>query len=115
LSPIAQGLEVSLLGIVITFLALGIFILIMVVLKRLFPAADQEIKAQVVEAAPAAEEAIVESADGEGEIIAAIAAALAISRSRQQRSLGDSLLDGRGGWWTVHRIDSRLGKVQKRN
>lgn len=114
MSPIAQGLEVSLLGIVITFLALGVFILIMVVLKRLFPAAIQENNAQVVEAAPEAADVVAETGDEEGEIVAAIAAALAVSRSRQQRSLGDALLDGRGGWWTVHRIDSRLGKVQKR-
>ena len=42
MNNIVQGLEVSVLGILITFTALGVFILIMIVLQRLFPSAQTE-------------------------------------------------------------------------
>ena len=37
MNEIAQGWALSVLGILVTFLSMGVFILIMVVLKRLFP------------------------------------------------------------------------------
>ena len=76
-----QGLEVSGLGIFVTFLALGVFILIMIVLQRLFPGeseAGSEIEpTNEMETAPLIE--IAENED-EGAVIAAIAAALSFFR-----------------------------------
>ena len=36
MNPIVQGLEITVLGLAVTFTALGIFILVMFVLKRIF-------------------------------------------------------------------------------
>ena len=72
-----QGLNVSILGLMITFMALGVFILIMVVLQKLFPAEEEKIEQPEPELVVA-----VETADTseEGAIVAAIAAAVAYAR-----------------------------------
>jgi Na+-transporting methylmalonyl-CoA/oxaloacetate decarboxylase gamma subunit len=115
MNNMAQGLEVSLLGLSVTFLALGVFILIMVVLQRLFPGKSEEtgIEAQEqdVETAEVAEMAADE---GEGEVIAAIAVALNFLISQNQANLGASLEKGRSGWWVSRRSEARTGKVEKR-
>lgn len=118
MSEIAQGLEVSVLGILITFVALGVFIFIMIFLQRMFPYKNEDAAAVVEERE--APEAVIEIAtdpatDGEeGEIAAAIGAALLYLRSRSKTSLGDSLFEGRGGWWSSHRIESQSGPLRKR-
>jgi sodium pump decarboxylase gamma subunit len=110
-----QGLQVSILGIFVTFLALGVFILIMVVLKRLFPAESEQ---RSIGAQEAQEEALspveVAASDEEGAVIAAIAAALSNLRSKDQSKLGGSLEEGRSEWWSSHRSAARSGKVERR-
>jgi sodium pump decarboxylase gamma subunit len=108
-----QGLEVSVLGLFITFTALGVFILIMIVLQRLFPPAAEEPEAEDEGSA-----AIEVNEAGEQEaVVAAITAALSYFRSRRQigpSNLGSSLREGRGGWWTSRRAEVRHGMVEKR-
>jgi sodium pump decarboxylase gamma subunit len=97
MNPIIQGLQVSVLGLVITFLALGLFILVIEVLKRLFPA---KIEAQEE---PESTLLVVETAEPgeEGELVAAITAAIYCAQAEKHGQLGDALSQGRGGWWSA--------------
>ncbi len=113
-----QGLQVSLLALLITFLALGVFILVMILLQRLFPARPEQDAQPSGEESAAQEETAVSviSADDseEGQIVAAIAAALAHVRATNGAQLGESLRAGRGGWWAAQRAASNQGPVQRR-
>jgi Na+-transporting methylmalonyl-CoA/oxaloacetate decarboxylase gamma subunit len=112
LTSFEKGLEVSLLGILITFLALGVFILIMIVLQRLFPAKETDASAKEDEQ-PLVEVKIEEIGE-DAAVVAAIAAALSYLRARAQSSLGSSLQEGRGSWWSSRKMEARLGKHEKR-
>ena len=97
MNPILQGLEVSVLALTITFLALGVFILIMVVLKRLFPAPPEAERG-----APPQAETPEEGDEGdEGAVVAAIAAALEEFRARGES--GGEPEKGRPAWGTSRR------------
>jgi Na+-transporting methylmalonyl-CoA/oxaloacetate decarboxylase gamma subunit len=99
LNEIGQGLVLSGIGIVITFSALGILILIILLLKRMFPVRG------------AAETPDYSDSTGEGKdqsdrerlkTVAAAAAAGAISlqkRKNQARGLGEVLETPPGNWW----------------
>jgi len=105
-NPILQGLTISISGILITFLALGLFILIMIVLQKLFPAESESPAGSDAE-----KKTIVESStavEDEGEVVAAIAAAVAYFQQSfaQSGDLGTSLNEGRGTWWMVRRINA---------
>lgn len=117
MNDLMSGLQVSVLGLLITFLALGVFILIMIVLQRLFP--NKAEAAEAVEVLPQGEllevvEIEDESLTAEGEVVAAIAAAIAVARGRSRSSLGNSLQESKGSWWSVRKMEARLGKVEKR-
>lgn len=86
-----QGLQVSVLGMGLTFAALGLLILTMMVLERLF---------RVREEADSAEVAAVSTAE-EDEVAVAIAVALNHLQARDQDTsdLGAKLEAGRGAWW----------------
>ena len=106
MNPILQGLTISISGIVITFLALGLFILVMVILQKMFPA-----ESEAPDGSDAEKKTIVESStasDDEGEVVAAIAAAVAYFQQsfNQSGDLGISLNEGRGTWWMVKRINA---------
>jgi sodium pump decarboxylase gamma subunit len=110
MNPIMQGLQVSVLGLLITFLALGVFILVMVLLQRFFPGQEEEIE----EAADPAEEIpvlTIETTDEseEGAVVAAIAAAVQHIHPSQSSQLGASLAEGKGNWWTARRADAPTG------
>ena len=112
----SAGLQVSLLGLVITFVALGVFIFIILALKALFPAERAAKKSAAVQQTPVVEIA-AEADDDESEVVAAIAAALAYARIGQgsrSTSLGQSLLEGRGSWWAARRSESSEGSAEKR-
>lgn len=115
MSDLAQGLEVSLLGIIITFVALGVFILIMVVLQRLFPAKEAvENGEEQAPEEPVAAPVETSASEDEQAVIAAIAAAVGFLRAQNRADLGGGLHEGRSGWWASHRLDAQLGKVEKR-
>lgn len=117
MDPILQGLQISLLGMILTFLALGVFILIMVGLKRFFPPSAEEV-GNLEEAAEEAETPLieVESADEseEGAVVAAISAALSYFQARQGGQLGQALQKGRSGWWAARRAEAHEGKTEQR-
>lgn len=108
MNPLTQGLYISLLGLLVTFLALGIFILVMIVLKRIFPYKPEEEESEAEE--PAVE---VEISGGCDDMtVAAIAVAIArtrlTARGTRTGALGASLSSGRGPWGSVGRHSSRL-------
>lgn len=116
MNPIMQGLEVSLLSLIITFLSLGVFILVIIVLQRIFPSQAEE-EGQEVEALEEEQAVIsVTSADEseEGAVAAAIAAALNYYQAASRAQLGGSLREGRGAWWVSRRAEASLGKVERR-
>lgn len=112
MTPFSQGLEVSLLGLGITFLALGVFILIMVVLQKFFPGKEEAAEEQPAEEAVVAVE--IADASEEGAIIAAIAAAVAYARRSGRGRLGETLAQARGNWWAARRMEAGEGSVRRR-
>ena len=109
---ILEGLSISLTAMLLTFLSLGLFILVMVVLKRLFPSKPESTGADV----EVVSRALAENTDPcgpteeEGAVVAAIAATVSYMRAQAQAGLGDNLKQGRGGWWNA----SYQRKPQKR-
>ena len=86
-----SGLLISVVGLLITFSALLIFIGVIVLLQKLFPAKPEQAEAIAEEPA----QIVVEAEDGNDEIVAAIAA-LTFLRSQRAGQLGASLLSGPG-------------------
>ncbi len=114
MSELSQGLVVSALGISITFFALALFILVMIVLQKLFPA--EQVGEQAVEevGTPAGTIEIVdETVVEEEEVAVAIAVAIACLKQRRQSQLGAALSQGRGPWWSTHRSAANQGILQK--
>ncbi len=115
---INEGLTISALGLSITFLALGIFIFVMVALQKLFPHKPEPDEVNVVNSTPAStqktEGALDVQVEEGGEEIAAIAAAIAHLRALSQSSLGSTLESGRGIWWVKNRLAAnRSGTIRK--
>ncbi|MGA9531959.1 MAG: OadG family transporter subunit [Anaerolineales bacterium] len=102
----AQGLTLSLMGMLVTFASLGLLILIIVLLQRMFGGA-QPAAAPSTRPEPAANHVlpINENAD-DAQLAAAIAVAMAL-QSDQHRSgeLGAALTEGRGRWWSLHDVN----------
>ena len=91
---IKQGLEISVLGMGLTFAALGLLILAMVVLERLFrEGSEEEVASTAVSPPPEPIEA---------EIAAAIAAALAHWQTEEKTNLGANLQKPHSPWWHTH-------------
>lgn len=86
---IQQGLIISLLGLLLTFLALGLLILTMVVLQKLFKPSD------AVAAAHGSE------GRADAEIAAVLAAAIMLLRAKDRgwSTLGRVLEGAPGRWW----------------
>ena len=96
---IQTGLMVSIVGISITFLALAIFIGVIIILQKLFPPKSDQGE-EVEEEAPAQITANVSTEDDSDEAIVAAIAATAYMRTRQSNQLGAALLAGPGPYRT---------------
>ena len=96
-----QGLTLSLMGMSLTFLALGLLVLVMVLLERFTrpQAAIEEESAVTTDPATQIRSTLDE------EVVAAIVVTLAHLRSAQVRpaDLGATLEAGPGAWWTTGR------------
>jgi sodium pump decarboxylase gamma subunit len=118
-SNIEQGLTIMVMGLSITFSALIIFIGIIMLLKRLFPARQKVDSAR--------EKASVQKVVGpqtrdttEEEIAIAITVALAHLYSQElcRSNLGVDLERGHGPWWSVGRLEQHpadAAQIQGRN
>jgi len=96
-----QGLNISIVGLLITFFALGLFILIMIALQRIFPPKPQEGEEEngpeaVIEIEPTQDSL---HSDKEQAVVAVIAAAISYIQGKKQSALGTNLAAGHGRWW----------------
>jgi Na+-transporting methylmalonyl-CoA/oxaloacetate decarboxylase gamma subunit len=100
LNEIGQGLILSGIGIVITFSALGILILLIVMLKIIFPTGQAVRKSETeTQGIPREDQSTRER---KRKIVAAAAAAAALSLQKdknQSRGLGQVLESPPGNWW----------------
>lgn len=98
-----QGLTISVVGISLTFLALGLLILAMIVLERYFRDGEPEAAEMPAPEASAAPAATIDDTQDE-EIAAVIATALAYWRGKSQSDLGATLQTaGTDPWWAMGR------------
>ncbi len=91
-----QGLEISVVGLGLTFAALGLLILMMVILERLF----RPTSITGEEEASIPDRPTAETTEDE-EIAAAIGVAIHYLKAQQviDSSLGANLEKGQGAWW----------------
>ncbi len=99
MNEIGQGLVLSGIGIVITFSALGILILVILLLKRMFPVAGAALNSDSSEFLDRSED----QSDRERlKTVAVAAAAGAITLQKRKdptRGLGEVLESPPGNWW----------------
>jgi sodium pump decarboxylase gamma subunit len=103
-SNLGQGFAIMIMGLGITFAALGLFIGLIVSLNRLFPPETETSEEQASENPSPVN--LAEQGTADEELVAAIAAALAHLHSSRPRpgSLGDDLLKGPSTWWVAGRL-----------
>ncbi|MCL4296084.1 MAG: OadG family protein [Anaerolineae bacterium] len=106
MSNIEQGLTILVMGLSITFSALIIFIGIIMLLKRLFPARQKADLAREKAALPKVTGRLTRDTTEE-EVAVAITVALAHLYSQElcRSNLGVDLEQGHGPWWTVGRLE----------
>ncbi len=106
MSDFQSGLLISVVGLLTTFIALLVFIGVMVGLKKLFPVKEKktEIVAQVEEAVPTE---VVAHTETNAEEIAAAVAAVAFLRAQRAGQLGASLLSGPGPYRMFKMVDRK--------
>ncbi len=107
MSPTVEGLGLSLMGITVTFVALGLLVLVMVVLEHLFR--DRSFMPKEEELEDRAIGSILARDTSEEEVVAAIAVALAHLHSLDlsRSGLGTTLESGPGSWWVMGKIQQR--------
>jgi Na+-transporting methylmalonyl-CoA/oxaloacetate decarboxylase gamma subunit len=105
---IAQGWTLTVLGLIVAFLAMSIFVGTILLLKKLFPY-HEEATAADIEETPAEAEAPVTAASSMEAEVAAIAVAIVAARSarKQHAPIGQALLSGRGSWWAAGQLSAR--------
>ena len=98
-NELLQGLELSLLGLTLTFSGLGLLVLLIMALERIFRQRPLVPEAPPLDDKPQADTLTRDST--EEERVAAIAVALThLLRMEQSRGrLGTALEEGRGAWW----------------
>lgn len=118
---ITQGLELSVMGIITTFMALGLFIGTILLLRYLFPA-EPRVK-KVADLPQAVEEpaAVAASEDDSDAVAAAISAAIYVKNMLASSSdsssyvprrtgLGARLEQPRGRWWQAMEYEKDWGQ-----
>jgi Na+-transporting methylmalonyl-CoA/oxaloacetate decarboxylase gamma subunit len=98
LTDFQTGLVISVIGLLVTFFALGIFIGVMVLLQKLFPVKTKKEEKVSEETKPV--EVVAQVETGAEEIAAALAAVTYL-RSQRAGQLGASLLSGPGPYRTT--------------
>ena len=106
MGDIAQGLTLSVIGMTITFAALGLLILTIVVLNHLFRPHPLVSDEEELEETQTLSSSLQDTEDEE--IVAAIAVVLALRSLDVSRSgLGTALEAGRGPWWMRSQLQQR--------
>jgi Na+-transporting methylmalonyl-CoA/oxaloacetate decarboxylase gamma subunit len=131
LNNILEGVSLSIAGISVTFAALGLLILAMIVLERAFRHRSPQVsdEKEPEETSPSGYSAIASTLErytshgdagpeDDEEVAAAIAVALAYLRSLEtgQSELGTALEAGHGSWWMMGQIQylagTRMGPIR---
>jgi hypothetical protein len=107
LSEISQGLSLSGIGILVTFSALGILVLLILLLKLVFPARGVDHSGSISGKEIDPREALKEQAAA-----VAVAALLDQDKGARKSSLGALLEEGRSNWWK-RGVDRGQGKEIK--
>jgi len=96
-----QGLEISLIGMGLTFAVLGLLVLMMMLLERSFR------RAPAVEPERRRAAASKKAGTHEDEIVVAIGVAVTLLQEleRDQAGLGSTLGTGHGAWWAQGRTN----------
>jgi sodium pump decarboxylase gamma subunit len=118
-STFLQGLWITVVGMGLVFLALGILVLAMMALDRLFrPRAKEAMATEAASSLVVDLQSTTEEPSTEEEEIVAIAVALANLLTRKEapvgdRQLGSALGDGPGSWSVVGRGQQlRVGRIR---
>lgn len=102
-----QGLNISLIGIVVLFITAGIFYLLMVALQALFPVKNEDDTAE--ETRVVAETPVTE----DNAVIAAIAAVLHLSSTSVINGLGENLSEPRSSWWSARVLNAQKKHLKR--
>ena len=118
MSDLLRGLNVSVWSFGLTFVAIGLLVLVIIAVDRLFPVKPEKGEGEETVSEPAGELAGEESDDAE--VAAAIAAALYRLQEEEPmyEELGSALLSGPGPWWSVRRYPQqpvRVASEQRRD
>ena len=95
MSTIAQGLSLSLAGILITFAYFGLLILVMVLLREIFKVPQQEVKQE--------ERELDREADRMKAAGIAVVVAMLEAKKASSGNLGQTLETPPGRWWKYYR------------
>lgn len=104
------GLSIALAGLIIVFLALGLFALVINLLGKIFAEKEpaQEQAASDVQETPSDSVLAVES-DPSDDLPVVIATAISYFRAHANNTLGAALEEGKSGWWAMNRMNARQG------
>jgi Na+-transporting methylmalonyl-CoA/oxaloacetate decarboxylase gamma subunit len=104
LNELSQGLSLSVIGILVTFAALGLLILVILLLKRIFPEKrDDQVFSNSIEGSQSRERLKEQAA------AVAVAALLDQHQGTPNGSLGSLLEEPPSNWWK-RGVDRVLGK-----
>ena len=111
---ISQGLTISVIGISLTFAALGILILMMFLLVRLFPV-KKETK-DITHPVEAIKSDASRHSVKEEEVVAAITVALSYFRSLElgRSGLGETLETEPTPWWVMGKVKQQHNVVNRK-
>jgi Na+-transporting methylmalonyl-CoA/oxaloacetate decarboxylase gamma subunit len=115
LDNIAQGWTLTLLGLIVAFSAMAIFIGVIVLLKRLFPYKEEAEETEAAAEAPAEPAPVVVEATNIEPEIAAIAVAWVAAQQKNRSPIGAALQSGRSSWWVANQLSARqkMGLTRK--
>lgn len=106
-NDILAGLSISISGLAVTFLALGVFVLVMMILQKVFSTKSDAAAEEETQDVPVVMESSETTEDDNLPVV--IATAISFFRNQAQSSLGSSLENGKGGWWSSNRLNAQQG------
>ncbi len=108
---LSRGLEVSAIGMSLTFAALGLLVLVMVLLERAF----RRESADTGESQPGVAPNKVDAHTDEIALAVCVAAAYLNELERENTGLGATLGTGHGAWWSRGRVARTGNSTSKRS
>jgi Na+-transporting methylmalonyl-CoA/oxaloacetate decarboxylase gamma subunit len=107
-SNLLAGLSIALTGLIITFLALGLFGIVINLLQRFFPYKEPK-EEETQNGDDSSAPAVIASESVDNDLPVVIATAISYFRSKTQSNLGSALEEGKSGWWASNRMNAQQG------